>query len=412
MAASPSPLLRPKPGTALSQARRGLRLWQESGPRSVAQRIARVAYQRLDAASLEFPLELESVADSRQLGLAVPTGRVDRARRLRVGWVSTPPAIGSGGHTTMFRMVTALESAGHDCTMFLYDRYGGNVREHEDTIRRGWPAVRARVADAQEGITGVDACVATSWQTAHILARRGRAPMRRLYLVQDYEPFFYPRGAEYAFAEDSYRFGFRCIAVGHMVANLLRERIGVAPDVVEFGCDSDVYRLDERGPRAGVVFYTKPRSARRGFLLGVLALDEVHRRRPEVPIHMLGGPEVPVPFPAIRHGVCSPHESCQIYNRTRAGLALSFTNVSLIAEELLACGTVPVINDSPYARADVQSEYVRWAPPTPSGIADALLAVVDAPPDPKRVADSARDEAWRPAQAAFLRAVEEEMYAS
>ena len=312
----------------------------------------------------------------------------------------------------MFRMVSALESAGHDCTMFLYDRYGGNVREHEETIRRGWPAVRARVVDAQEGITGVDACVATSWQTAHMLARRGRNPMRRLYLVQDFEPFFYPRGTEYALAEDSYRFGFRCITIGHMLANLLRERIGIAPDVVEFGCDSDVYRLDAGEPREGVVFYTKPRSARRGFRLGVLALEEVHRRRPEVPIHTVGGPEVPVPFPAIRHGVCSPHELRQIYNRTRAGVALSFTNMTLLAEELLACGTVPVINDSFDFRADLQSEHVRWAPPTPSGIAEELLKVLDAPPDPVRVAESARREAWRPAQAAFLRAVEDETYAA
>ena len=118
-----------------------------------------------------------------------------------------------------------------------------------------------------------------------------------------------------------------------------------------------------------------------------------------------------VPFRAIQHGLSSPRELSELYNRTHVGVALSFTNVSLLAEELLACGTVPVINDSPYARADVRSEHVRWAPPTPSGIADALLEVLDAPPDPKRVADSARDEAWRPAQAAFLRAVEEETYA-
>ena len=51
----------------------------------------------------------------------------------------------------MFRMVSALESAGHECTMFLYDRYGGDVREHEETIRRGWPSVRARVVDASKG---------------------------------------------------------------------------------------------------------------------------------------------------------------------------------------------------------------------------------------------------------------------
>jgi glycosyltransferase involved in cell wall biosynthesis len=392
------------------QVRRGFRVWRTSGPKGAAQRVARAVYQRLDAGVLEFPLLLDDIADSRQLQLPVPVQPVDRARPLRVGWISTPPAFGSGGHTTMFRMLSALEDAGHQCTIFLYDRYNGNVSDHEATIRRVWPWVRARVTDTRNGLGDVDACVATAWPTAHVLARRARAPMRRLYLVQDFEPFFFPRGAEYALAEDSYRFGFRSIAVGHMVANLLRDRIGIPSDVVEFGCDNDVYRLGTPEPRNDVVFYARPRAARRGFLLGLLAVQELHRRRPDVAIHFVGAPGVRAPFPAIHHGVRSPADLAALYNRTVAGVALSFTNISLLADELLACGTVPVVNDSPYARADVVSEYVRWAPPTPSGIAHQLVDVLDSPPDPARVADSARHEVWRPAQAAFVRAVEDETY--
>jgi O-antigen biosynthesis protein len=394
----------------VDQLRRGVRLWQAEGSRGTAQRVARSAYRRLDGAALEFPLLLGDVADSRRLRLPAPEDRPDRARRLDVGWVSSPPGLGSGGHTTMFRMVEALEAAGHTCTMFLYDRHSDDARRHEATIRRGWPSVRARVRDAREGIGGVDACVATSWHTAHVLAARGNAPMRRLYLVQDFEPFFYPRGAEYALAEDTYRFGYRCIAVGHMVADLLREEIGVAADVVEFGCDTEVYRLQAGQSREGVVFYCKPGAARRGFILGLLALEELHRRRPDVPIHLVGDPDAQVPFPASRHGVLAPQDLSDLYNRTRAGLAMSFTNISLIAEELLACGTVPVVNDSPYARADVKSKHVRWAPPTPSGLAEELLTVLDSPPDPARVAASARDEMWRPAQAVFQAALEHEVY--
>ena len=220
----------------------------------------------------------------------------------------------------------------------------------------------------------------------------------------------HPPCADYALAEDSYRFGFRCLSVGYMVADVLREHIGVVADVLEFGCDSAVYHLQNGGPREGVVFYTKPHTARRGYLLGVLGLHELNRRQPEIPIHLVGDAGVQPPFPATKHGVTTPQELARLYNRTRAGLALSFTNVSLLCEELLACGAVPVINDHPYARADVRSAEVRWAPPTPSGIADELLATLDAPPDPREVATSARPEAWRPGQAAFVRAVEREVY--
>lgn len=395
---------------ALSTASRGVRLWRESGGRTVAQRAARVAYQRLDAAALEFPLELDNIADSRRLSLPLPDQHVERSRRLRVGWVCTPPGLYSGGHTTMFRMVNALEQAGHECTMFVYDRFGGDIAAHEATLRRGWPWVRARVADARAGIASVDACVATSWPTAHFLARHGTRPMRRLYLVQDFEPFFYPRGAEYALVEDSYRFGFRSATVGYMVADLLRERIGVTATVLEFGCDTEVYRVVDRTARDGVVLYAKPRAARRGFLLGALAMDEVHRQRPDVPIHVVGDARAELPFPATVHGVLPPEKLSLLYNSCRVGVSLSFTNVSLLAEELLACGTVPVINDSAYARADVVSEHVRWGSPTPSGIADAVLESLDNPPDPASVASSARPDAWRPAQATFVRTVEDEVY--
>jgi hypothetical protein len=394
----------------LSTTSRAARLWRKGGTRTVAQRVARVAYRRLDAAALEFPLELDNIADSRRLSLPLPDEHVERSRRLNVGWVCTPPGLYSGGHTTMFRMVNALEQAGHECTMFVYDRFGGDIGTHEATLHRGWPWVRARVADARAGIASVDACVATSWPTAHFLARHGTRPMRRLYLVQDFEPFFYPRGAEYALVEDSYRFGFRCVTVGYMVADLLNERIGVTATPLEFGCDTAVYRVVDGAARDGVVLYAKPRTARRGFLLGALAMQEVHRRRPEVPIHVVGDERAQLPFPATIHGVLAPETLSRLYNRCRVGVALSFTNVSLLAEELLACGTVPVINDSAYARADVVSEHVRWGSPTPSGIADAVLETLETPPEPIAVARSARPDAWRPAQAGFVRAVEDEVF--
>jgi WsaF, C-terminal domain/WsaF, N-terminal domain len=311
----------------------------------------------------------------------------------------------------MLRMVSALESAGHQCTMFLYDRFGGDMRDHEATLRRGWPSIRAAVVDACGGIDGIDACVATSWPTAHILACRGAAPMRRFYFVQDFEPFFYPLGAEYALAEDSYRFGFTCITIGHMLASLLRERFGTTAHVVEFGCDDDVYGLTVDGPRDGVVFYAKPQTPRRAFQLGVLALAEFHRLRPEVPIHTFGDPNVRTPFPAIHHGVCAPEALSRVYNRSVAGLALSFTNITLLAEEFLACGTVPVINDTFDFRSDVSSDQVRWAPATPTGIAEQLISLVDRPPNPRSVAESAARGGWEPARAAFVRSIEDETYA-
>src|SRR5690349_20109320 len=89
----------------------------------------------------------------------VPPPFAVRGRPLRVGWVMTPPAVGSGGHTTAFRMVRALERSGHDTTLFLYDAFGGRINDQEAAIRSGWPDVQARVRSAQDGICDVDVCV-------------------------------------------------------------------------------------------------------------------------------------------------------------------------------------------------------------------------------------------------------------
>lgn len=385
----------------------------DEGPRALAQRVARAAYSRLDAASFDEPLRDVDIADSTLLNLALPQARPSRSQRLRIGWVTQPPAAGSGGHTTLFRMVQAVEEAGHECVLFLYDRYGGEVSGHERVIRQWWPNIRAEVRGAADGITSMDACVASSWDSAHILAARGTDPMRRLYFIQDYEPYFYPHGSMYALAEDSYRFGFRCIALGEMVAQLLRQEVGIKPEVTQFGCDTSVYRLLADRPRNGVVLYARPGVPRRGYWLATLALQQFHRLHPDVAIHIYGERVADLSFPATQHGRLPPQELNELYNSSIAGLAMSFTNISLVAEEMLAAGTIPVVNDSVHSRADLTNEWVAWATPTPQGIAAALSAAVssaDIAGSARGAARSVRQFGWKKAQADVLSIIEDEVY--
>lgn len=403
----------------MSSARGGLALTRATGilrnegPRALAQRLARYAYNRLGAASLGEPLLDDDVAESTRLNLTLPELRPPRPEPLTIGWVIVPPSSGSGGHTTLFRMVEAIESAGHRCELFLYDRYGGDLRAHERVIRDWWPNIHAGVRDALDGITGVDACVASGWDTAHVLARRGTAPMRRLYFVQDYEPYFYAHGSTYSLAEDSYRFGFRTIALGEMVAELLRSEAGISPDVTEFGCDTSVYRLLPGRARSGVVLFARPEVPRRGYPLARMALQRFHELHPETEIHLYGSEVKGLPFPATQHGRLAPAELNELYNSTIAGLAMSFTNITLVAEEMLAAGTIPVVNDSAHSRADLVNEHVAWAPPTPHGIAVALSAIVtrsDGAAAALAASESVRKFGWTKAQADILRIVEDEVY--
>lgn len=398
-----------------SRVTRATGILRHEGPRALAQRLARFTYNRLGAASLGVPLLDDDIADSTDLNLALPERRPPRSQPLLIGWVLAPPSAGSGGHTTLFRMVEALEREGHRCVLFLYDRYGGDLRAHERVIRDWWPNIRAEVRDATAGITGVDACIASGWDSAHVLARRGTAPMRRLYFIQDYEPYFYAHGSVYSLAEDTYRFGFRMIALGEMVAMLLRSEIGVSPEITEFGCDTSVYRLLPERERSGVVLFARPEVPRRGFPLARLALQRFHRFHPEVPIHVYGAEVKELPFPATQHGRLTATALNELYNSSIAGLAMSFTNISLVAEEMLAAGTIPVVNDSVHSRADLVNQNVTWAAPTPQGIAAALSEVVtrsDGATTARAAAESVRQFGWTKAQADVVRIIEDEVYGS
>ena len=403
------------PTTAAAKLRR----LRRAGVHGVAQRAAVRAYRATDARSLGFQLDVADIVGRVPAALPVPPSvrpvrqHGGRHRQLTVGWVTSPPAAGSGGHTTLFRMVEGLEARGHRCVVYLYDRHGLDVDQRAPELRAGWPAVRAEVRDARAGIEGMDAVVASSWESAHVVVAHGRRPTHRLYFVQDYEPYFYPRGSEYELAAMTYRFPFRRIALGDMVAGCLKSELGQVSDVVPFGCDTRTYHLPEvEAPRSGVVLYAKPDVGRRGYLLAALALERFHRAHPDQPIHVYGSRPTDLTVPVTFHGRLTPAELNTLYGSVVAGLAMSFTNISLVAEEMLAAGVVPVVNDSPLARADLPNRYVGWAEPTAAGIAAELAAAVERPDvagHAARAAASVAGRSWAPTQELVARIVEDEV---
>lgn len=396
----------------LTKANATIRRLRRVGARGLAQRVAARAYRATDARALGFHLDLADVAREVPDALATPEP-VLGDRPLTVGWVTSPPAAGSGGHTTLFRMVEGLEARGHRCVVLLYDRHGLDVAQRTAELRAGWPGVRAEVRDARAGFAGLDAVVASSWESAHVMLAYDDVPTHRLYFIQDYEPFFYPRGSEYELAAMTYRFPFRRVALGDMVASCLLSELGQDSDLVPFGCDTTTYHLPEAGaPRSGVVLYAKPDVDRRGYLLAVLALERFHREHPDQPIHVYGNQPTDLPFPVTYHGRLTPAELSALYGTVVAGLAMSFTNISLVAEEMLAAGVVPVVNDSPLARADLPNPYVAWAEPTPAGIAGRLSTAVGHPDVVARAEQAAASVAgrsWEVTQRQVARIVEDEV---
>jgi hypothetical protein len=363
------------------------RVAKAEGPALVAARGLRRLAGRLSPLEHPFPLFLDDVVtDLKSLPGPMPGRRLNADQPLTINWVMSPPSPGSGGHTTMLRIVEFLEAQGHECRLYLYDRYLGDHLEHEKVIRGYWPGLRSGVFDARQGMAPADAVFASGWATAHLVANSS-APGRRFYLVQDFEPSFHPVSSEQVLAELTYRFGFHGITAGRWLAQRLSAEYGMVCDWFDFGCDCEIYRVTNHEQRTGVVFYAKPDVPRRAYILGTLALRAFAERHPEIDIHLYGNESVRLPFRVIDHGRLTPAELNTLYNRCAAGLSLSLTNVSLVPWEMLASGCVPVVNEAEHNRLVLRDAPVEYAALAPQAVADALCRLVEHPDHGRRARD-------------------------
>lgn len=291
-----------------------------------------------------------------------------------LNWVTIPAAARSGGHTTMYRIIRYLESHGYRNRVYFYNVYGADCGYYE-RIARDFYGFHGHVATVDQGMADAHGVVATSWPTAYPVFN-SRCSGKRFYFVQDFEPYFHPVGALSLLAENTYRMNFHAITAGRWLTCKLRDEFGMAADYFDFGSDSARYHRQADTKRTGVVFYARPEAARRGFELGLLAIELFARMRPDVEIHLYGNKMGRLPFSFFDHGKVTPDELNQIYNCCYAGLSLSLTNVSLVPHEMLAAGCIPVVNDALHNRIVLDNSFVRYVAPYPQALAATLVDIV------------------------------------
>ena len=372
--------VRVPPLDRLRQARRLLHTEGTSGllDRARSRLAAVVAPSRspLPVSDEEFARAAEVMARGNPLPEPLPW---TEGQPLNISFICSPPCPGSGGHTTIFRIIAALEQAGHDCTVYLHNLHGSSIETHVQRIRGWWPWMKAEIADVSLGLRDSHAIFATGWETAYVLLG-STARGVRCYLVQDFEPLFTPAGTTSLLAEETYRFGFVGVTAGRWLAEMLNKHYGMITSYFDFGCDPEEYRydpdIDNKLERSGICYYCRPITPRRAHELAVKSLELFHRDNPSTEIHFFGHQAKGLTFPVTHHGLLSPSRLGRLYNTTLAGLVLSATNVSLVPLEMLSTGCIPVMNDADHNRIVLDNRHVRYADPTPFALAAQLTAIV------------------------------------
>lgn len=270
---------------------------------------------------------------------------------LRLAWFIPDFGIGSGGHLNIFRIIHLLERLSVKSDIYICgNSQWGDPNSVKDIINKYFFPLKSQIHIINNEMTTnieYDVALATSWQTAYYV-RAFENCIKKVYFVQDFEPYFYAIGSPYSFAEQTYRFGFYGVTAGDWLKEKLSEDYGMKCESFSFSYEKELYMQHEKRDKdtKRVFFYSRPPTDRRGFELGILALNEFCKRNPEVEVVMAGWDvsEYEIPFKHFNAGVVRIEELSHLYSQCDVALILSFTNLSLLPLELMASGCPVVVN--------------------------------------------------------------------
>jgi O-antigen biosynthesis protein len=331
-------------------------------------------------------------------------GMADR-ERLHVAAVIPPFRTGSGGHNIVVQLLHRLEQHGHTTSVWVHDPFGIQSSEWPAVMRRvlveKFAPIKAPVSAGFDNWRGADVALATGWDTVYPVL--GLPNCRaRAYLLNDHEPEFYPTSIESEWARETYSLGLYGIAGSPWLRDLYTERYGGTAGAFRYGVDHDVYRPRPVSRRRDtVIFYSRSTTPRRAVAMGILALTELRRRRPEVRIVSFGDTDTAyTPYPYDHLGIASPDQLAWSFSEATVGLCLSLTNFSLVPQEMLACGLPCVDIRRPSAESVFgrDSDTVVLADFDADSLADAMEMLLESQDEWERRSlagiEFVRDHTW------------------
>lgn len=309
--------------------------------------------------------------------------------KLKINWVIPDMDIGSGGHMNIFRIAKHLDERGHDQHFYVFGRskfksaaeFRETVQKHFQPVKAEFSLLGADQSQAASKLRECDALIATNWHTAYPVYQ-ARNAKRKFYMVQDFEPWFYPMSSSYVFAENTYRMHLAGITNGAWLAGLLKKNYGMSAAYFEQAFDPAKYFTDERTARDPnlVIYYARPATPRRGWELALQALRQLKARRPQTKIILFGYDlsGIHVPFEHESVGVLNEQQLGALYRRASVALVCSLTNYSIMPHEVMASGC-PVVDVKSQTTEGVfeDGKTILLAEPTPQGIANSLAHILD-----------------------------------
>ncbi len=291
-------------------------------------------------------------------------------------------APGAGGHLNIFRCVAYLSRKGWKNRIYFSNTAGGDSRAAvRDLYEKYYAEVagNAPIFSAHfDDILPAEAVFATSWQTAYNVKQLTNCK-KKFYFVSDFEPMFFPCGGEYALAENTYKWGFIGVTASAWLKRKLEDQYGMKCYDYGFSYEKELYYprevTDTKSDGKTVFFYVRPSTARRAFVIAMLACQLIAERMPEVKFIFAGekiGEKYKLPFPYEDAGILSLKELPYYYSKSDICVALSCSNLSLLPLEIMGCRSVVMSNDDEQVRWLLNDKNSILVPLSPESIADHI----------------------------------------
>ena len=306
--------------------------------------------------------------------------KIEAMERKVLNWVIPDFGVGSGGHLNIFNMINLLEKRGYLCRIIID---GMTNFQHPDealvSIHKNFYPIHAPVFLGANSMPPAWGTFATSWETAYTV-KNFQGTKCKFYFIQDFEPYFFPRGSEYVFAEQTYRFGFHGITVGNWLAEKLKNQYNMTVYSCFYSYNKERYyprkRLDPEKKR--LLFYSRPVTPRRGFELGLLAIKELINQMPDVEVVFAGwdSSNYLIDFPYKDLGTLHHDDLPNLYSQCDAALVISLTDLSMLPIELMGCGCVVVSNRGENVEWFLNENVAVLSDPTPECLSSSLVKIL------------------------------------
>ncbi len=296
-----------------------------------------------------------------------------------------------GGVMTILRLAESLQRQEGIKQRFLICG-GATASDIYANLMRAFPALSQAeviVLDTAEAIATIppsDYSVATLWTTAYVLLGVQNTGLK-FYMIQDFEPAFYPAGSTYAQAELTYHFGFYGICNTVTLKEIYERDYSGCAVVLQPSVDKNIfYPTTNERPLSSkrLFYYARPGTPRNGFELAAAVLKHLkHKYGEGLDIVCAGTGWNPKEYGlegvVTQFGMMPYRETADLYRSCHVGLVMMMTkHPSYLPLELMACGATVVTN---FNQANTwllkDGENCLLSPPSATCLTETVSYVLD-----------------------------------